>query len=53
MLKALANVAPRHLLDSRLNPPDDLRAMAGDATPDDTALAAPRPVALPLTLHRR
>ena len=26
MLKALANVAPRHLLDSRLNPPADLRA---------------------------
>ena len=26
MLKALANVAPRHLLDTRLNPPGDLRA---------------------------
>ena len=26
MLKALANVAPRHLLDTRLNPPADLRA---------------------------
>ena len=24
MLKALANVAPRHLLDTRLNPPGDL-----------------------------
>ena len=24
MLKALANVAPRHLLDTRLNPPADL-----------------------------
>ena len=26
MLKALANVAPRHLLDTRLNPPASLRA---------------------------
>src|SRR5580704_12507650 len=26
MLKALANVAPRHLLDTRLNPPAELRA---------------------------
>ena len=28
MLKALGNVAPRHLLDMRLNPPADLRATA-------------------------
>jgi tRNA 2-thiocytidine biosynthesis protein TtcA len=28
MLKALGNVAPRHLLDTRLNPPADLRATA-------------------------
>src|SRR3954469_21957128 len=28
MLKALSNVAPRHLLDTRLNPPAALRAMA-------------------------
>jgi tRNA 2-thiocytidine biosynthesis protein TtcA len=27
MLKALGNVAPRHLLDRRLNPPAELRAM--------------------------
>ena len=27
MLKALGNVAPRHLLDMRLNPPADLRAI--------------------------
>ena len=27
MLKALANVAPRHLLDTRLNPPAELRAL--------------------------
>jgi tRNA 2-thiocytidine biosynthesis protein TtcA len=26
MLKALSNVAPRHLMDTRLNPPADLRA---------------------------
>jgi tRNA 2-thiocytidine biosynthesis protein TtcA len=35
MLKALANVAPRHLLDTRLNPPGDLRAqvrLKADAT---------------------
>jgi len=29
MLKALANVAPRHLLDTRLNPPAELRAHVG------------------------
>jgi tRNA 2-thiocytidine biosynthesis protein TtcA len=28
MLKALSNVAPRHLLDTRLNPPAELRALA-------------------------
>src|SRR5919202_3441492 len=28
MLKALGNVAPRHLLDTRLNPPSELRARA-------------------------
>jgi tRNA 2-thiocytidine biosynthesis protein TtcA len=28
MLKALGNVGPRHLLDTRLNPPADLRARA-------------------------
>src|SRR5580765_5523429 len=30
MLKALSNVAPRHLLDTRLNPPAELRAKIGD-----------------------
>src|SRR5437667_5992053 len=30
MLKALGNVAPRHLLDTRLNPPADLRANIRD-----------------------
>jgi tRNA 2-thiocytidine biosynthesis protein TtcA len=28
MMKALSNVAPRHLLDTRLNPPSALRALA-------------------------
>jgi tRNA 2-thiocytidine biosynthesis protein TtcA len=31
MIKALANVAPRHLLDTRLNPPAALRALAASA----------------------
>jgi tRNA 2-thiocytidine biosynthesis protein TtcA len=42
MLKALGNVAPRHLLDTRLNPPAELRA-----TIDGPTLSAPlrlRPV---------
>jgi tRNA 2-thiocytidine biosynthesis protein TtcA len=30
MLKALGNVAPRHLLDRRLNPPADLRAQIAE-----------------------
>src|SRR3954468_11901590 len=36
MIKALQNVAPRHLLDTRLNPPAELRAGADlkDATAD-------------------
>src|SRR6267154_1262740 len=38
MLKALGNVAPRHLLDMRLNPPADLRATIGATVdrPQDT-----------------
>ena len=36
MLKALANVAPRHLLDTRLNPPADLRVrLKADTTYKD------------------
>jgi len=31
MIKALQNVAPRHLLDTRLNPPAELRATPGVA----------------------
>ena len=34
MLKALANVAPRHLLDTRLNPPAELRATASSRQTD-------------------
>ena len=30
MLKALGNVAPRHLLDTRLNPVAELRARVAD-----------------------
>jgi len=38
MLKALGNVAPRHLLDMRLNPPAELRATNGATVdrPQDT-----------------
>jgi tRNA 2-thiocytidine biosynthesis protein TtcA len=47
MLKALGNVAPRHLLDTRLNPPATLRASAAvrrAVERQETArAAAPRP----------
>ncbi len=33
MLKALSNVAPRHLLDTRLNPPAELRARVAETLP--------------------
>ena len=55
MLKALANVAPRHLLDTRLNPPADLRAEVAPPSravpPTSTAPLRPRTVA-PLHLFR-
>jgi len=38
MLKALTNVAPRHLLDTRLNPPAELRA----TVPIDAVAPSPR-----------
>jgi hypothetical protein len=38
MLKALANVAPRHLLDTRLNPPAELRATSGHQRDSVSAL---------------
>ena len=40
MLKALANVAPRHLLDMRLNPPAELRASPALVVTKDTKDAA-------------
>jgi len=33
MLKALGNVAPRHLLDTRLNPPSELRRLVAPTAP--------------------
>src|SRR6266478_4326255 len=50
MLKALSNVAPRHLLDTRLNPPAELRARArpaavAPATAQDQDAAAATPSA--------
>ena len=42
MLKALSNVAPRHLLDMRLNPPAELRATIG-ATVDRPRDTTDRP----------
>jgi tRNA 2-thiocytidine biosynthesis protein TtcA len=41
MLKAMANVMPRHLLDTRLNPPAALRAAIGSATAATAATAPP------------
>jgi tRNA 2-thiocytidine biosynthesis protein TtcA len=42
MLKALSNVAPRHLLDTRLNPPGDLRRRISlTLTPVESSAASP------------
>jgi len=46
MMKALGNVAARHLLDTRLNPPADLRALAGA---EPVAPTRPKSRALRLT----
>jgi hypothetical protein len=43
MIKALGNVAPRHLLDTRLNPPAALRATAGTTVPLKPDTAEPNP----------
>jgi hypothetical protein len=49
MLKALANVAPRHLLDTRLNPPAELRAtLDGGGDTPGAARAKPSVIALSL-----
>ena len=57
MLKALGNVAPRHLLDTRLNPPADLRATVargpspvGTAAPHVPFSRDPDAVRLPVTV---
>ncbi len=49
MIKALANVMPRHLLDRRLNPTADLRAAAATALDDFADVAADVPL-IPLML---
>jgi tRNA 2-thiocytidine biosynthesis protein TtcA len=41
MLKALSNVAPRHLLDTRLNPPADLRRRVEQQPAADESTDAP------------
>jgi tRNA 2-thiocytidine biosynthesis protein TtcA len=51
MIRALANVAPRHLLDTRLNPLADLREATGQAK--GTREAADAETAVPLPLVRR
>ena len=50
MIKALANVAPRHLLDRRLNPLPELRDLAARSAPADSEAAH---AAVPLPLVRR
>ena len=47
MLKALSNVAPRHLLDTRLNPPGELRRTVR-LKPDTTGLVRLKPEATDL-----
>jgi len=42
MLKALSNVATRHLLDTRLNPPAELRARVPQSSSLPGAVAADR-----------
>src|SRR6185295_13861920 len=44
MIKALANVAPRHLLDTRLNPPADLVRRVGEPRPAPAAAARARTI---------
>ena len=44
MIKALTNVAPRHLLDTRLNPPADLVRRAGEPRPAPVAVPRPRTI---------
>jgi hypothetical protein len=41
MLKALTNVAPRHLLDRRLNPPEALRRVASRVISEPASAGRP------------
>jgi len=41
MLKAIGNVAPRHLLDLRLHPPAELARKTGGVKASDFGLRAP------------
>jgi tRNA 2-thiocytidine biosynthesis protein TtcA len=50
MLKALANVAPRHLLDTRLNPPADLRATPRGSA-DTPGMGRAQPSVIPVSLQ--
>jgi tRNA 2-thiocytidine biosynthesis protein TtcA len=50
LLKSLANVQPRHLLDRRLNPPGAPGTPATDSEPTDAAPASP---VIPLEALRR
>ena len=45
MLKALGNVMPRHLLDTRLNPSGELRDSIALRLEDDSSLDSPRGLA--------
>jgi hypothetical protein len=48
MIKALANVAPRHLLDTRLNPPADLVRRAGESRTASVAASRTRTIKVTL-----
>jgi tRNA 2-thiocytidine biosynthesis protein TtcA len=48
MMTALGNVAPRHLLDTRLNPPAELRATVAASSPSETDSSRTGRLVLPL-----
>jgi tRNA 2-thiocytidine biosynthesis protein TtcA len=53
MLRALANVMPRHLLDTRLNPPAALRAAAGSLADAPVPIVLSRRPGNPTSAPRR
>jgi tRNA 2-thiocytidine biosynthesis protein TtcA len=53
MIKALQNVAPRHLLDTRLNPPSELRARADVAAAFASDVASGFSRTKTIALHER